>query len=153
MFIRASVSIALALATLRLATGRADAPKDIDEFKVVVASELEGAWGTNRMTNDTGSYSVMKRPGEYAFVYKFSSDWFFSGRANSSGRYTVKKGGQLDITYDRGDWAGKTAKCIYKLEGDTLMFCWAPPGMERPTEFKCPPGSNRMFVVLNRMKP
>jgi uncharacterized protein (TIGR03067 family) len=43
----------------------------------------------------------------------------------------------LTIKEGAGDVVGKTAKAIYKIDGDRLVFCTAHPGAEaRPTEFK-----------------
>lgn len=48
---------------------------------------------------------------------------------------------------------GQTLLCIYEVEGDTLMFCRAGPGKERPTEFNAKQGSGHVFQIYKREKP
>lgn len=51
-----------------------------------------------------------------------------------------------------GPTKGKTHHGIYMLDGDTLKFCFAAPGQERPTEFTAPEGSQRTLSVWKRDK-
>jgi uncharacterized protein (TIGR03067 family) len=46
----------------------------------------------------------------------------------------------LDLTDTFGADAGKTFLAIYSLEDDTLVFCAADAGQERPTAFRTKPG-------------
>jgi len=57
----------------------------------------------------------------------------------------------LDATGTSGKYAGKTYLGIYKLDGDTLEWCVAPPGKERPKEFftQCPKQDNLIFKRQN----
>jgi uncharacterized protein (TIGR03067 family) len=48
---------------------------------------------------------------------------------------------------------GKQIKGIYKLDGDTLTSCVAPPGKERPTEFASKPGTGHTLRTFKRAKP
>jgi uncharacterized protein (TIGR03067 family) len=48
----------------------------------------------------------------------------------------------LDLTDTFGADAGKTFLAIYALEGDSLSFCAADAGQERPTGFRTRPGHN-----------
>jgi uncharacterized protein (TIGR03067 family) len=41
---------------------------------------------------------------------------------------------------------------IYRVEGDTLTICLAPPGAARPSEFARPPGSSIALLTLTRVK-
>ena len=41
-------------------------------------------------------------------------------------------------------------KGIYRLDGDTRVFCMAPDGEPRPNEFSAPRHSGRMLVTLQR---
>lgn len=56
---------------------------------------------------------------------------------------------QLDVSPDDPD---NVERGIWKLEGHTLTICQGLPGEPRPTEFTCPRGSNRVLVVLKRVK-
>jgi uncharacterized protein (TIGR03067 family) len=62
-----------------------------------------------------------------------------------------KKPGHFDLNVNEG---GKEAvlKGVYKLEGDTLKICIAPPGEKRPTELRSELGSSEMYVVMKREK-
>ncbi len=41
---------------------------------------------------------------------------------------------------------------IYELKGNTLKFCFARPGLERPKEFKSPAGKEVVLIFLKREK-
>lgn len=64
---------------------------------------------------------------------------------NTDGSIVIEGSFRLDPTCDpkEVDWidtvgedAGKTFLAIYTLEGDTLTFCAADEGLERPREFR-----------------
>jgi uncharacterized protein (TIGR03067 family) len=59
---------------------------------------------------------------------------------------------QMDLTFTAGPDAGKTAKGVYELAGDTLKICVpaAAPFDDRPTDFTVPEGSTRMLFVLRK---
>ncbi len=48
--------------------------------------------------------------------------------------------------------ANKPQLGIYQLDGDTLMFCAAAPGKDRPTEFASKEGSGYTLTILKRSK-
>jgi uncharacterized protein (TIGR03067 family) len=58
----------------------------------------------------------------------------------------------MDLTFTAGPDAGKTAKGVYELAGDTLKVCVpaAAPFDDRPTDFTVPEGSTRMLFVLRK---
>ncbi len=62
----------------------------------------------------------------------------------------------LDLTFvDEDDAAkGQTAEGIYKLEGDTMVWCWyTGDGVkQRPVEFKPEKGSERLVYRFVRVK-
>jgi uncharacterized protein (TIGR03067 family) len=60
----------------------------------------------------------------------------------------------IDASHVSGPFKGRTFQGIYKLEGDTLSFCYAiEKGKERPTTFECKAGSGTALIVLKRQKP
>jgi uncharacterized protein (TIGR03067 family) len=64
----------------------------------------------------------------------------------------AKKPKTLDIAITEGDGKGETLLGIYELEGDTLKYCLAASGKERPADFKAAAGSGRFAGVLKREK-
>jgi uncharacterized protein (TIGR03067 family) len=61
-----------------------------------------------------------------------------------------KKPKAIDYTMTEGPTKGKIHLGIYELEGDTVKFCFAAPGGERPTDFTAKAGSQRTLSVWKR---
>ena len=55
----------------------------------------------------------------------------------------------IDITYSTGALNGKAILGIYKFKNGQFVNCFAPPGEERPTEFKSTP-ENQYFLSIDR---
>jgi uncharacterized protein (TIGR03067 family) len=64
----------------------------------------------------------------------------------------TKKPKTIDYTMTEGPTKGKTHLGIYELDGDTVKFCFAAPGEDRPTEFTAKEGSQRTLSVWKRDK-
>jgi uncharacterized protein (TIGR03067 family) len=64
----------------------------------------------------------------------------------------TKKPKAIDYTMTEGPTKGKTHLGIYELDGDTVKFCFAAPGKERPTDFTAKEGSQRTLSVWKRQK-
>ncbi|HEV3386733.1 MAG TPA: TIGR03067 domain-containing protein [Gemmata sp.] len=77
--------------------------------------------------------------GQVYFKAKFSID-------------PTKKPKTIDYTMTEGPTKGKTHLGIYELDGDTVRFCFAAPGKDRPTEFSAKEGSERTLSVWKRDK-
>ena len=92
-----------------------------------------------------------------------------STRVCSGDETTVTVGGQLimkakftidpsrqpktiDYQVIDGPTKGKRHLGIYELNGDTVQFCFAAPGAERPTDFTSTPGDQRTWSVCTRRK-
>jgi uncharacterized protein (TIGR03067 family) len=58
----------------------------------------------------------------------------------------------IDYNMTEGPTKGKTHLGIYELDGDTVKFCFAAPGKDRPTEFTAKEGSERTLSVWKRDK-
>lgn len=63
-----------------------------------------------------------------------------------------KKPKAIEYTMTQGPTKGKTHLGIYELDGDTVKFCFAAPGKERPTDFTAKAGSQRTLSVWKRDK-
>jgi uncharacterized protein (TIGR03067 family) len=77
------------------------------------------------------------------------------GQVFFKAKFTVdptKKPKAIDYTMTEGPTKGKTHLGIYELEGDTVKFCFAAPGKERPTEFSAKEGSEQTLSVWKRDK-
>ena len=77
--------------------------------------------------------------GQVYFEAKFSID-------------TAKKPKAIDYTMTEGPTKGKTHLGIYELNGDTIKFCFAAPGGERPTDLTAKEGSQRTLSAWTRDK-
>jgi uncharacterized protein (TIGR03067 family) len=65
----------------------------------------------------------------------------------------AKKPREVDSTYTNGSWKGQTIKGIYKVEKDGgVTFCYAEPGMARPTKFETAVNSRLTLYTLKRVK-
>jgi uncharacterized protein (TIGR03067 family) len=64
----------------------------------------------------------------------------------------AKKPKAIDYAMTEGPTKGKTQLGIYELDGDTVKFCFAAPGGERPTDFTAKEGSQRTLSVWKRDK-
>ena len=64
----------------------------------------------------------------------------------------AKKPKAIDYAMTEGPTKGKTHLGIYELDGDTVKFCFAAPGQDRPTEFTAKEGSQCTLSVWKRDK-
>jgi uncharacterized protein (TIGR03067 family) len=58
----------------------------------------------------------------------------------------------IDYVLTEGRNKGKTQLGIYEFDGDTLKFCVAAVGLERPTAFEAKEGSGWSYVVWKKDK-
>lgn len=106
--------------------------------------KLEGVWKGHVEDGATGhviTFTTTKVDGE-------QNDGDLGG-----GTYKLDLGktpAVIDAKCVRGSEKGETYLGIYKIEGDTLKWCVAVPGSERPAEFATS-GSN-FLLVLKKQK-
>jgi uncharacterized protein (TIGR03067 family) len=137
--------------TLLLSASRSEAR---DDAKKEMA-QLEGEWSmvageADGMAMPKAMVSTGKRvakdgettismAGRLYFKAKFSID-------------PTKKPKTIDYEMTEGPTKGKTHLGNYELEGDTLKFCFAAPGKDRPTDFSSKEGSQQTLSVWKRAK-
>src|SRR5262249_16182350 len=79
----------------------------------------------------------------------------FDGMVLFKAKFTIdpsKKPKTIDYTMTAGVTKGKTQLGIYELKGDTVKFCLAAPGKDRPTDFTAKEGSERTLSAWKRNK-
>jgi uncharacterized protein (TIGR03067 family) len=79
----------------------------------------------------------------------------FSGQIYLKAKFTIdssKTPKAIDYMMTEGPTKGKTHLGIYELDGDTVKFCFAAPGKDRPTDFTANEGSQRTLSVWKRDK-
>jgi uncharacterized protein (TIGR03067 family) len=64
----------------------------------------------------------------------------------------TKKPKAIDVTFTMGELKDKSALGIYEIDGDTIKYCRASPGKDRPAEFSSKEGSGTIFAVYKREK-
>src|SRR5205823_3949022 len=75
------------------------------------------------------------------------------GQVFFKAKFTIdatKKPKTIDYVMTEGFTKGKTQLGIYELDGDTVKFCFAGPGKDRPTDFTAKEGSQRTYSVWKR---
>lgn len=98
---------------------------------------LEAVKGGKRIAKD--GETTITLGGQVFFKAKFTID-------------PTKKPKAIDYTMTEGPTRGKIHLGIYEQDGDTVKFCFAAPGKDRPTEFTAKEGSDRTLSVWKRDK-
>jgi uncharacterized protein (TIGR03067 family) len=116
--------------------------------------KLQGTWARVSEVKD-GKASPEEAVKKTKLTIKGDKYTLRMGDDKRSGTLKVdasKSPATIDIMSEDGPNKGKTLQGIYKVEGDTLTYCIAPPGRERPTAFESKSGSGVMLYVNKREK-
>ena len=140
--------MALAVGLLAGADGAEDAVKKEKQ-------RLEGEWSMV-----SGEIDRQPLPAEYVkgarrIARGGETTVLIGGRLFMKARYTVDPGKNprtIDYVMTGGPTRGKTQLGIYELDGDTVKFCFASPGKERPQDFTTKEGSGRTLSVWKRAR-
>jgi uncharacterized protein (TIGR03067 family) len=78
-----------------------------------------------------------------------------NGMVFMKAKFTIdptKKPKAIDYEVTDGSAKGKTLLGIYQIDGDTVKFCIASPGKDRPTEFATKEGAGLTLSEWKRNK-
>jgi uncharacterized protein (TIGR03067 family) len=125
-----------------------------DEIKKAMA-RLEGQW--SMVSGEINGQAMPKEmtAGARRVAKDGETSVTVNGQIFMKAKYTVdplKKPMTIDYTMTDGPSKGKTQQGIYAVDGDTVKFCFASPGQDRPTDFTSSAGSNRTLSVWKRME-
>ena len=88
-------------------------------------------------------------------VTQKGQEWSFTlGDEVTQGKdipYPDKNPKEIDSLYLNGTLRDKVVYGIYKIEGDTITYCFADAGNPRPKEFASKPDSGLTLMVLKRI--
>lgn len=115
-----------------------------DEAPAAVLKALAGTWTSSDPVDSTWTFK-----GEILNASVNGMDYTCKVKADAKA-----KPAELDILIEDGpeEAKGKTSRCIYKLDGETLTLCVSLPGKDRPKEFEQEEGEHYVFE-LKKEKP
>jgi uncharacterized protein (TIGR03067 family) len=113
----------------------------------VVVHEADGNKTTEEDIKKDEDKRLIVKAGKYS-IY-FGKERVGAGKIKLDATKTPK---QVDVTHDEGPGKGMAMSGIYEIKGDTMRVCFAPPGKDRPKEFRTQAGSGQMLLGYKRIK-
>jgi len=116
-------------------------------------TQLEGAWSMVSGEIDGQPLAEAFRKGARRVAKAGETTVTINGQLFLKAKFTIdptKKPRTIDYLFIDGPTKGKTQLGIYELDGDTVKFCFAAPGKDRPAEFTTKEGSGRTLSVWKR---
>ena len=124
--------------------------EDKDDLK-----KLEGNW-TVTSWKQSGGELEQEQLDTAKWTVKGDKYWFELSGVGEEGTIKVdssKKTPTIDLTITEGNDKGKEQPGIYKVDGDTITFCFARPGeKDRPTDFKSTEDDGFILIVMKKKK-
>ena len=118
-------------------------------------SDLEGEWSmVSGMANGQAMPKEFVQTGRRV-AKDGETTITMGGRLYFKAKFSIdpsQKPKAMDYNMTEGPTKGKTHLGIYELQGDTVRFCFAAPGHDRPTDFTAKRGGQRTLSVWKREK-
>lgn len=116
--------------------------------------QIQGTWrvvsvevnGEKTTPNDGETSTVVNGPDGTWTLHE-------NGKLAGKGTSTIdptKKPKTIDFTVTDGDGKGEQFVGIYELGEKTRKLCFIPRGLDRPTDFSAPFGSDRVLITFER---
>ena len=118
-------------------------------------TQLEGEWSMVSGESDGFALPAEMARGGKRTAKDGMTTITMGGQPYFKAKFTIdpsKKPKTIDYAMTEGPTKGQTHLGIYELDGDTVKFCFAAPGKERPTDFTAKAGSTRTLSVWKRDK-
>jgi uncharacterized protein (TIGR03067 family) len=139
-----------ALFTFSLSTLAAPGPKEKDD-----QAKLQGSWAFTSWVHSGENLSEETRDGA-KWAVKGDKYTFEIQGISEEGTIKLdssKKLATIDLIITAGTDKDKTQLGIYKIDGDTITFCLARPGVkERPTDFTSTEENENILVTIKHSK-
>ena len=122
-----------------------------DAFKKDMEA-LQGKWQLVSMQRDGEAVDVSKDASRVITGDKY--ELTLRPGLSIEGTYKIDptaKPKKMETTATSGPYKDQELLGIYELSGDTLKICYAPPGKERPTEFKTKEGTGCILTVHKKL--
>ena len=137
-------------------TAIASAADSNDEALKKDRKQIEGTWKVAALEVD-GNKAMDEDAKKLRVVFGPDGSWSLKSEENeiSKGTSTIdptKAPKAIDFTVTGGNDSGKQSVGIYEVADDTLKFCVAPSGLERPSGFSSTSGSQHILLTLVREK-
>jgi uncharacterized protein (TIGR03067 family) len=130
--------------------------RDLNEAIKIDRQRIEGTWKGLALEIDGGKFSD-DDVRNITFVIGADGSWNVTvdGNEITQGASTLdptKSPNTIDFTPTVGEDKGKPSQGVYSVDRNTLKFCVAPAGLDRPREFSSAFGSRYILISFERMK-
>jgi uncharacterized protein (TIGR03067 family) len=145
---RADVVLLLAASVL----GVPDRPKKVDRVKKEM-KQFQGTWKVVSVEH----MGQLRQGSNLRVTFKGNKYTATSigNRVIEEGTFSIdpsRKLKTIDLSILTGNDKGSIQRGLYELQGDTLKFCLAQPGKDRPIAFSTRTGTGFELFVLKRVK-
>jgi uncharacterized protein (TIGR03067 family) len=113
--------------------------------------KIKGSWAITAMTvdgndNDNAKGDTLTIDGEKWSVKTQNEEMEGTLKVGAKGKLLT-----IDISFSKGNEAGKTALGLYEVKDDVLKLCMSMPGeTDRPADLSATAGSKRMLIVFKK---